>query len=484
MRRLTCSALLMLALALPPSAHAVNPATGKRDFTVFMSPDEEIRVGRREHPKVLKEFGGAYDDPDLAAYVDSIGQFLAQTSELPRLEWTFTILNTPTINAFALPGGYIYVTRGLLALAEDEAQLAAVIGHEIGHVTARHSAQRYSRNVLTGIGTLAADLLLGGRAQSIASTVGSLYIAGYSREQEHEADRLGIRYISRSGHETAAMARFLAKLEAEKALTDKIRGRAGRTGTSLLATHPPTRERVARTRTLAARTAVRDPIRARSIYLGKIDGMIYGDDPAQGFAKGRDFIHPQLGFTFRVPPGFSVVNSARSVTALGPGDARIIFDAAPEPVAGSMRYYLTRVWGGRTRFFDVETIRVNGMEAATGRTRVRTGQGLREVRAVAVRWDARTVHRFLFVGTPARIAALGTELRRTTHSFRRLTGREAASARPARLRIRTVRPGDTIDGLASAMPFETFGRERLLVLNGLAPDARLEPGQLIKVVAE
>ena len=350
----------------------------------------------------------------------------------------------------------------------------------MAHVAARHSAQRYSRGVLARLGSLAAAALGGRSAVDAASSVAAIYLAGYSRGQEHEADQLGVRYLARSGHDPAAMSRFLAKLDARKMLMDRIERRDGRDGTSLLSTHPPTPERIARARALAA-GAGGGRIRAREIYLGKIDGMIHGDDPKQGFARGRDFLHPALGFRFRAPPGFSIVNAPLAVAAVGPRGARIVFDRAPRPASGSMRAYLTRVWGARVRLSGVETIDVNGMEAATGAARLRAS---RDARAVAIRWDGATIYRFLFLAPPARMRALETEFRRTTYSFRRLAAGEAAGLKPPRLRIRRVGPGDMIASLARAMPYETFRRERLLVLNGLAAGARLVPGRLIKTVAE
>ena len=228
-RRIRPPQLILAAAALALAACSVNPATGERNFTAFMSPEDELRVGREEHPKVVEQFGGVYNDPKVAAYVDRVGQNLVRVSELPEVDFTFTVLDDDIVNAFALPGGYVYISRGLLGLANSEAELAGVLGHEIGHVTGRHSAQRYSQSVLAGIGTVGVSILssvfLGTTAVGDAVGQGAnVYLQGFSREHEFEADTLGVRYLSRTGYETSAMASFLASLQAFSALEAKVSG--------------------------------------------------------------------------------------------------------------------------------------------------------------------------------------------------------------------------------------------------------------------
>lgn len=482
--RIAAAVLLVPVLSLG-TACSTNPATGGNSFTAFMSPTQEREVGAEEHEKVMAQFGGAYDDLELAAYVNSIGQLLAQTSEMPDLKWTFTVLNSDVTNAFALPGGYVYVTRGLVALAESEAELAAVIGHEIGHVTARHTAQRYSQSVLAGLGAVAAGILLGGPAADLASGAAQLYLAQYSQSQENEADTLGIRYIGRIGFQPEAMSTFLAKLEAEKGLMARIQGQdQGEGGGSYLSTHPPTPQRVAKTAGEARAVTVPDPIVARDVFLGKIDGMLYGDDPEQGMVKGREFLHPQLGFAFTAPPGYALVNSPSAVIGFGPDDARMVFDRATRPVSGSMVSYVRDVWGQQVQIRDVEAIRINGMDAATGRVEANTQAGRVDLRAVAIRYDATTVYRFLFVTPVARLGTTQTELQRTTYSFRKLQPGEAANIRPYRIAIHTVRSGETVQSLAARMPHAELKLERFLVLNGLSQGDALRPGDKVKLVTE
>ena len=215
---------MLLALPALVSGCALNPATGERNFTAFMSLEDERRIRDQEHPNILARFGGAYDDPALTAYVAEIGQAIAAKSEMPELDCRFTILNTPVVNAFALPGGYIYMSRGLLALADSEAELAGVLAHEIGHVTARHAARRYSRHVLANFGAELLDLVtIGGMAEA-AQAEADAYIQGYTRDQEFEADSLGLRYLRAAGYDAGAVPRFLNKLAAYRVLEAKLRG--------------------------------------------------------------------------------------------------------------------------------------------------------------------------------------------------------------------------------------------------------------------
>jgi len=487
MRRLAAT-FLIVAAALGLGGCTVNPATGERSFTAFMSPAEELRVGAQEHPKLVKQFGGRYDDPELAAYVARIGAAVAQVTEFPEIRYTFTLLNDEKVNAFALLGGYIHITRGLMALANSEAEVASVLAHEIGHVTARHSAQRYSQAVVANFGL--AILGAAGAAAGAPTGVGDLaafgaqaYLQGFSRDQEFEADILGIRYMSRAGYDPAAMVGFFRKLDGYTELQAVMAGDPGAASRfNIMASHPRTGDRVAQALQLAQGTAVARP-RPEEDYLARIDGMLFGDHPSQGVRRDRDFLHPELGFAFRVPPGFVMFNSARRLVARGPGNSLIAFDAAdPRAVAQarSMADYVGRVWGGRLGLQSLERISVNGMEGATGAARLRTNSGTSDVRLVAIRKRQNRVYRFLFV-TPAQLTGqLATELQWTTFSFRRLS----AAIKPLRLRVVTVRAGDTPETFAEQMPFAEYRLERFLALNGLPYGARLQPGQRVKIVAD
>ena len=358
---------LTLLLTLSGVLFAASPVTVAVDLTdLFVPPEQEKRIGAEQHGRILEQFGGAYDDPELAAYVSSIGRFLVLTSEASGTQFTFTVLNSPIVNAFALPGGYVYVTRGLVALADDESELAGVLAHEIGHVAARHGAQRQTQGTLANLGLL----ILGAATDSSAAvSLGQLgasaVISGYSRQDEYEADTLGVRYLSRAGFSPVSMSSFLSKLQSHHALEGKIQGRSGGEGLGFFATHPRTGDRVARAIQNAGAVTVYDPIVARDIYQSKIDGMIYGDDPAQGIVQERRFVHPVLGFEFTVPEGFHLLNGQSSVVAQGPEGAGLKFDLAPREGLRDMRSYIRKRWATDTPLSGLERVYINGLNAAT-----------------------------------------------------------------------------------------------------------------------
>jgi predicted Zn-dependent protease len=482
--------VLLVPLLLLLAACATNPATGAKSFTAFMSPEQERQIGAQEHPKLVKEMGGAYPDPALQAYVTEIGLKLVSVSETPHAPYTFTIIDSDDVNAFALPGGYVHVTRGLLALANSEAELAGVLAHEIGHVVARHSAQRYSRSVSVGLG--AAVLGAVAAAAGLPSGVGDLtafgaqaYLQGYSREQEMEADMLGVRYLALAGYEPKAMATFLEVLNSYSRLQAVLAGRpeAAADGGNIMASHPRTADRIARASQLAAQTPVADARTGRDAYLARIDGLIWGDSPEQGLRIGRDFYHQGLRFAFRVPPGFTMINQPHQVVARGPQGALIAFDMATLPQMRDLVSYVGRDWGAGLGLTHVERITVNGMEGATGTARVQTRAGLADVRLVAIQADPARVYRFIFL-TPSQLAGqLAAEMKRTIDSFRRLSEAEAAAVTPLRIRVVTVRQGDTAQSLAARMPFANHQMEHFRVLNQLRPGEPLKPGQKVKLVA-
>lgn len=486
-------ALLTAVLVAPSlSSCSVNPATGKQSFTAFMSPEREKEVGRQEHEKILDQFGGVYDDPELGAYIARIGGKLAKNSELPDLNFTFTVLNDFKVNAFALPGGYVYITRGLLTIAADEAEVAGVLGHEIGHVTARHTAQRYSATMATNIG-----LQVLGAIGSIAGVPGTgqlasigaqLALQSYSREQELESDMLGVRYIARAGYDPDAMAGFFHKLQARTALEAKMsHSKDSSEKFSVMSTHPLTSERIVAAKNLATVATINGRTRSRQVYQKVIDGMIFGDDPKQGVVRGRVFEHPDLGIRFEVPPDFTLVNQPQQVVAHGPDDAAIVFDMADLKdvrAARSLGDYIGRYWLGRAGAKDIETITINGMEAATAHARLKINGKTYDARPVVIRPDRTAVYRLMFLSLPEKTASLGDDYRRTTYSFRGLSANESAAIKPLRLALRDVVDGDTAEKFARRMPMENFALEWFELLNDLGHDQPLTPGGQVRVVTE
>jgi predicted Zn-dependent protease len=491
-RKLGLAALLALALG----ACAQNTATGRMQF-VTLSSEEEIKLGREEHPKVLEAFGGAYENPKVAAYVQRIGAGLAAKSELTDLKFTFTVLNSDIYNAFALPGGYIYITRGLLALMGSEAELASVLGHEIGHVTARHTAERLARTnaanigatilsigvaILTGSGE--AGNLAGQASGAIAGTV----LASYSREQEFEADSLGVRYMATLGYDPEEAADMLAKLGEGTKLEMRIAGRPADEADqySILQTHPRTADRV-RAALEAARQqglqTVANPRQNVAEYLAALDGMAWGGDSKSGFVKGRRYVHPALRFKFEAPDGFRLMNGEDAVRALGPEGAQIVLDArrgrATDPAD-----FLVREWAQGARLHGVERIQVNGLQAATGMTRLQTRGGNVDARLVAIRHPDGAFYRLLFLSPTQSTARFNEPFRRATFSFNVLTAQEAQEG-PLRVRIVRAGAGDTDQSLARRMATgDRFDLERFRLINGLRDGQNVTAGQSYKIVAE
>lgn len=474
-------AALMLAFMAVPGGCATNPATGER-MVSFISPEEESRIGAQEHKKIVPAMGGAVKDPALQAYVGSVGNLLARTSELPNLKFTFTVLDTDMVNAFALPGGYVYVTRGLLALANSEAELAGVLAHEIGHVTARHAAQRHTQSIFASIGAAAVGLLTGsgGLARAAAG-----YLKGYSREQEFEADKLGIRYLRRAGFDTGAMARFLASLRANSQLSARLAGLPpGRVDESdFTSTHPRTIDRVRKAAAEANGAAAPNPIVGHEVYLKKITGLIYGDAPAQGFVRGREFRHPAMRFRFQVPKGFRLINRPAQVLATGPDGAVMLFHAASRAGNRAPLDYLQNVWAKGVNLTGPARLTINGLAAATAGVRVRTQRGSLPLQTVAIRKGTH-MFQFIFLMVRGDAEALYGLARRTTATFQGVSAAEAASWHPYRIRIQRVIPGDTVNQLARRMAVRRFKAEHFRVINGLGPKDVPVPGRLVKIIGE
>jgi len=482
-RALLIPFILMAGLGL--SQCTTNPATGESQFTAFMSPSEERQLGAQEHPKIVEQYGGEYDNAKVTNYVKQIGKRLAEHAELPAEQFTFTVLNDPLVNAFALPGGYVYITRGLMAYANSEAELAGVIGHEIGHVTARHTAERYSRANVAGIGSQILGVLLGSpEVGQLAQQGSQLYLLSFSRGQELQADKLGIRYISRIGLDPFAQADFLDTLRRYSDLEARMAGQE-QPESDFLQTHPNTAKRVkeaiaeAEGSDMQPNQLPRYPDR----YLEIIDGLLYGEDPAQGFVRGQKFIHPTMGFAFEAPSGYKIANSPEAVVIQAGQNSGVIFDGASAPAGTSMSQYITQTWAKGVQVSNLRQFTVNGMPAASGSALLRSQDGQVESHFVAVRLEGERVFRFQLVSPPPAPEALLSGFNSLVNSFHKITAAERADAKPYRVDIVTVKAGDTLNSFAQRMPFaDSYNIERLLVLNGLETASDLKVGQKLKVI--
>ena len=500
-RGLTAKGLTLVAcmgLALQAACTQVrNPATGELQYT-SLSPADEKKLGDEEAPKAEAQFGGAYQDAKLQAYVTRVGTRIKNASELKDQPFTFTVLDSDIVNAFALPGGHVFVTRGLLALANNEAELAGVLGHETGHVTARHTAQRYDRAQLGQIGAVAAQLggaLLGGYlggsqgAQAGAQAAGQLgsygaqaYVQGFSREQEFQADELGIRYLANAGYDPDAMASFLGALEANEAFQAKLSGgsQGGSVLDSWLASHPRTPDRVARAAQEEASAVPRARDTDPAAYLAAIQGMIYGDDPAQGIVKGTRFEHPELRIAFEAPAGFKLQNQPDAVLG-SDGRGRLMqFTQAAKGAGRDPAGYL-RDKGLR----NVQTLSVNGLDAAVGFGQVGVNQRPAAAMVAIVRAEDGAAYQLLYLRVGASLSSADTAaFEDSLRSFRTLSASEAAAIRPLRIDIVTVGAGDTIDSLGRQMAVEQDPVGLFALLNGFDRGRRLVPGEKVKLVRQ
>jgi predicted Zn-dependent protease len=494
-RRLAPLLLVSAWLGLAGCTSVVNPATGERQLTA-MSPEQEQQVGASEHPKILQQFGGSYDEQNLQAYVTEIGEKLAAVSELPDQDFTFTLLNSDVVNAFALPGGYVYVSRGLLALAENEAEVAGVIAHEIGHVTARHSAQRYTRGTGAQIGLTLGTVLagvFGGKVaaeavQQLGGAGAQAYLAGYSREQEFQSDELGVRYLARAGYDPTAMASFLEKLGAQSELARRLAGKEGQAdpSTSMFATHPRTPDRVRRAAERAEGAAA-GRVEAEP-YLEQIDGLVYGEDPSQGFVRGRTFVHPELGFRFTAPDGFKLINAPSAVIGGDRSGRGMKFDGGKLEGAASMPAYLSEVWAKELKIPQVDNVRafeIDGMPAASGGTSGRTNDGKEVgVALAAIRAGDGQVYRFLFLSPGGMNQNEARAYQQTVESFERLSAAESTDFKPKRIQVVRAEAGDDAEDFARRMAVDDLPLEQFLVLNGLAEGEAVAAGSLVKIITE
>lgn len=341
-----------------------NPATGLDEFSLI-SPSEEDSIGKNEHKKIINQYG-IYKDKSLQSYVNSLGNFLVSTSELSNKVFTFTILDTPIVNAFALPGGYIYLTRGLLALCNNEAQLAGVIAHEIGHITARHGARRYTKTVSTNLilnvlGSMTRNRL----AQNLLSQSSGLYLLSYSRSQEYEADSLAIRYMKRAGFDTIQMASFLQSMENYSKVKSKLLD-IKRRNSELLQTHPNSAKRVREVIKETKSDSQINPILGRDIFLKKIDGLKFGHNEKEGFFMKERFVHPKLEITFPLLDNYFFINTPERVIGVNKNKSQLTFDI-DEFKGQSTEEYLKK-WAKKSKLnlSEIQIYNINSLGLVTG----------------------------------------------------------------------------------------------------------------------
>uniref|UniRef100_UPI00372D7A19 M48 family metalloprotease n=1 Tax=Xanthobacter cornucopiae TaxID=3119924 RepID=UPI00372D7A19 len=438
---------------------------------------------RREHERLVASYGGAYDDPELKALIQQVVERLVAASERPDLKYRVTVLNSPAVNAFALPDGSLYVTRGLLALASDTSEMSSVLAHEMAHVIARHANIREDQvKQAVLVSRVISDVVNDPDLGALAMQKSQRTLASFSRGQELEADAIGVGIASRAGFDPYGASRFLTDMGKSADMRSAALGGTSSTTPDMdfLSSHPATPERIsiaiANARQYAAPGAGE---RDRAAYLSAIDGMVYGDDPKEGFVRGRKFFHPKLGFTFTAPEGFSLENTSQAVLgATGSGREALRLDAVRVTPDQSLAQYLSSGWIDGVEVNTVETLTVNGFTAATAIARGDQWS----FRMFAIRFGS-DVYRLIFAArelTPE----LDQRFRAAASTFRRVSSGEAESVRPLRIRIVTVGFGDSPDKLAARMQVPDRHMERFLVLNGLDGNAKLKYGDKVKIISE
>lgn len=476
-------------LMLTAAAAAIAPVAASAQTASRGLPARYVQEAQQQHAAVVAEFGGA-ETGARAAYVDQVGRRVASYSGIdPRL-YRFTTLNAAVENAFAVPGGYIYVTRQLLGLMNNEAELAFVLGHEVGHVAANHAQARQSaatRNTIGGIlGAILGSVIGGGLGQAIgqlAQQGSTLATLSFSRGQEYQADQLGIRYLAQAGYDPNASATMLAALGRADALQLRIQGQDQRQTPEWARTHPNSANRVAQASQLARSTGRAGMgLTNRDVFLNQIDGVMVDDDPAQGVIDGRFFTHPDLRLQFAVPPGYLMQNSTAAVGINGSA-GKAQFSTAR--YNGNMQAYIGQVLqeltGGRVPLQVVDQNRtvVNGLPATYVIARAQTSSGIVDVSVFAYEFSPTQAYHFVMLTQGGRGIGPFASM---VNSVRRISAAEAAQIRPRVIDVVTVRPGDTVQSLASRMAYRDYQLDRFLSLNGLGAGTRLVPGQKVKLV--
>jgi predicted Zn-dependent protease len=433
-----------------------------------------------EHERILAAYHGVYDDPRLEALVKQTVDKLVAASERPDQSYHVTILNSPAINAFALPSGQLYATRGLIALANDTSELASVLSHEMAHVIAQHAAIREDRARQVTLVTRVFDSLgTDPEMSALALAKSKIALASFSRAQEFEADGIGVGIAARAGYDPYGAVRFLTAMERNAELRP-ARVQTDGHGPDFLSSHPATPERIRNAQSNArAFTAPGSGERDRADYLASIDGMVYGEDPSEGFARGRRFLHPRLGFTFVAPEGFTLDNTAQAILGVKEGGGQALrLDVVRIPPDEPLTRYLASGWIDGLDSDSVQDVGISGFEAATATAK--NDQWAFRLFAIRLGSD---VYRFVFA-SKAMTPEADRAFRESASSFRRMSAQESNAAKALHLKVITVAAGDTVEQLASRMVVNDHPLERFRVLNGLGPNDHPKPGDRVKTVVE
>lgn len=476
---------------LAATAVIVAPAAAQYQQPRYLNP-RDVQEAARQHAEVVAEFGGAETGPR-AAYVEGVGRRIAAYSGTANAGqvYHFTTLNSAVENAFAVPGGYVYITRQLMGIMNDESELAFVVGHETGHIAANHAQARKSAansSAIWGVlgqilGAVVGNNAFGGLISQSAQQYSKLRLLSFTRDQEYQADVLGIRYITAAGYDPNGGATMLAQLTRESALEARIQGDRNRSTPEWASTHPLSENRMAQAAQIARQTGrAGTGVRNRDAFLAQVEGVMVDDDPAQGVIEGRSFTHPDLRLQFSVPVGYLMQNSTSAVSIQGSaGQAEFSGGRYSGTIDNYIYEVIQRLTGGRAQIAlgPVQRTMVNGIPASYVTGRANTSSGAVDVSVFAYQWDANTIYHFVTLTRGGQgLAPFGAMV----DSLRRISTAEAAAIRPRIIDVVTVARGDTIQSVASRMAYRDFQLDRFLALNGLAANSPLVPGQKVKLV--
>jgi predicted Zn-dependent protease len=465
--------LVVVALA----GCATNPATGRRQL-ILISEGQEIELGKQADVEIRREMG-VYADPALQQYVERVGMRLARASKRPDLPWSFAIVDESAVNAFALPGGFVYLSRGILPFLRDEAEMAAVLGHEVGHVDARHSAEAYSKQQLAG-GSLALGSVLWPRGQAVIGAAGlglGFAFLKFGRDAELESDRLGVGYAAAAGWQPAAMQGLLGTL----ARLDEAQGsRRGVPNWAL--THPPAADRVVKVQEAVAAAGSSATTINRAEYERAIDGVVFGDSREKGIVRGNQFLHPILRFAWELPDGWEIANSNEQVSA-EPGEGNValvlqIVDTASADPARAAEASMTEAGFVQT---GGGSERINGLDAYVGSYEGQSNNRRVVARAAFIRHGGKAgqFYRVVGIALADRFTAAEPALMRSIHSFRALSQAEADRIQPSRVRFYTVRAGDTWESIAKGGGLKA---STLAIMNGRDETTAPRTGDRVRMV--
>ncbi|MDH7512424.1 MAG: M48 family metalloprotease [Clostridiales bacterium] len=456
---------------------AVNPVTGKKELSLI-SNEQEVALGQQTDGEIRQQFG-VYDDPSLTSYVESIGKALVPYAHRPELEYHFAVLDTPVVNAFAVPGGYIYLTRGILALMNSEAEMAVVLGHELGHVNARHSIRRMSQMMLAQVG-LAVGSALSETVAKISGLAGvgiQLLFLKYSRDDEYQADSLGVEYSRKGGFNPGEMIGFFASLEKLGDLS------GGRSLPGFLSTHPLTKDRIQEVQ-LMLTASDQTLARNENTYLKKIAGLIYGDDPRQGYVEGQAFYHPELAFTFSVPEGWSVQNTpARVVLVSKDKNAALLLQAekSADPLSDYARKKGETIKGGR--LVSEDRLNVPGFSSFHQIYDVSEENGdLLRLRLSLIR-KGDLVYSLSALAKSLDFASYDSLFKRTVQSFSELRDPKYLQRSPLRLRLAEADGRQALQEIFVRAGMKKELWPQFAIMNGTELDAVPPAGQLIKTAS-